>query len=197
MATPINTKKPSKKNDTNHKSGADYYKEKRAHVEEHIEEALRMVGDQKGADRVARQRNHVPGPNMDRALREQEAALLRAKRASDAAPGGDFMSNEDIRAFCEDGRKQARQRAVERALDAQMLEGRLANIPDTNGTMAGARARARRVTRWLKRIAQAEKLIAKWYAALYSSFEREYDAQLMKIGKGRIQQKPHRPFNWR
>jgi hypothetical protein len=188
MATPTNIRKGGKTT-AHQKDKRDYFKEKRAHVEEHIEEALRMVGDQKSADRVARQRGAQPGT----AASQRGATRPQAQ----GAPGGDFMSNEDIRAFCEDGRKKARQRAVERALDAQMLEGRLANIPDTNGTMAGARARARRVTRWLKRIAQAEKLIAKWYAALYSSFEREYDAQLMKIGKGRVQQKPNRPFNWR
>lgn len=113
------------------------------------------------------------------------------------APGGDFLSNEDIRAFCEHGRKGARQSAVERSLDAEMLEGRLRNIPDTTGSMSGARARARRVTRWLKRIAQADKMIAKWYSALYSAFEREYEAELMKIGKGRQQQKPQSRFNWR
>lgn len=119
------------------------------------------------------------------------------KSGQEGMPGGDFLSNEDIRAFSEYGRKQARQRAVERALDAEMLEGRLRNIPDTSGSMAGARARARRVTRWLKRIAQAEKLMAKWYSALYSAFEREYEAELMKIGKGRQQQKQQSRFGWR
>lgn len=189
MATPLNTRKGTK-NTAGQQHKGDYYKEKRAHIQDHFDEALRMVGDHEGADRVARQRGGQPSP----AAGQQSGG---GRPQAQGAPGGDFMSNEDIRAFCEDGRKKARQRAVERALDAQMLEGRLANIPDTNGTMAGARARARRVTRWLKRIAQAEKLIAKWYAALYSSFEREYDAQLMKIGKGRVQQKPTNRFNWR
>ncbi|MFK0182327.1 plasmid transfer protein TraA [Streptomyces xanthochromogenes] len=112
-------------------------------------------------------------------------------------PGGDFTSNEDIQAYCEHGRKEARRRAVERALDAAVLEGRLQNIPDVGGSMNGSRARARRVTRWLKRIAQAEKLIAKWYAALFAAFEREYESELMKIGKARQQQKPHNHFGWR
>jgi hypothetical protein len=117
--------------------------------------------------------------------------------AGKGMPGGDFMSNEDIRAYSEHGRREARKRAVERSLDAAMLEGRLQNIPDAMGSMSGARARARRVTRWLKRIAQAEKLIARWYAALYAAFEREFEAELMKIGKGRMQQKPHSRFNWK
>jgi hypothetical protein len=118
------------------------------------------------------------------------------KNGQQGAPGGDFMSNEDIRAYCEHGRKAARNRAVTVALDVAMLEGRLRNIPDQLGSVAGSRARARRVTRWLKRVAQAEKLIAKWYTALYSAFEREYEAELMKIGKGRRQQKPHSRFRF-
>jgi len=113
------------------------------------------------------------------------------------APGGDFMSNEDIRAFSEFLRKNGRQRAVERVLDAEMLEARLRNIPDAHGSMSGARARARRVTRHLKRVAQAEKLIAKYASALYSAFEREYEAELMKIGKARTQHKPNNHFRWR
>lgn len=117
--------------------------------------------------------------------------------AAKGMPGGDFTSNEDIQAYCEHGRKDARKRAVERSLDAAVLEGRLQNIPDTMGSMSGSRARARRVVRWLKRIAQAEKLIAKWYAALFAAFEREFESELMKIGKGRQQQKPNHRFNWR
>lgn len=127
----------------------------------------------------------------------QPAAAAPGRGGGKGAPGGDFMSNEDIRAFSEFLRKNGRQRAVERVLDAEMLEARLRNIPDAMGSMAGSRARARRVTRHLKRIAQAEKLIAKYASALYSSFEREYEAELMKIGKGRMQQHPSPRFNWR
>ncbi|MDR3082126.1 MAG: hypothetical protein LBV60_14580 [Streptomyces sp.] len=144
--------------------------------------------------------NLTPSINPSVSINLQKNVLApqaNGNAAAKATPGGDFTSNEDIQAYCEHGRKDARKRAVERALDAAMLEGRLQNIPDTMGSMSGARARARRVVRWLKRIAQAEKLIAKWYAALYSAFEREYEAELMKIGKGRQQQKPHSRFNWR
>jgi hypothetical protein len=141
-----------------------------------------------------------PSVNPSLSVNVQKTTInggAQAAGGSKGAPGGDFLSNEDIRAFCEDGRKKSRQRAVERSLDAEMLEGRLRNIPDTYGSMSGARARARRVTRHLKRIAQAEKLIAKGYAALYSAFEREYESELMKIGKGRQQQKPSPRFHWR
>lgn len=118
-------------------------------------------------------------------------------QGSKGTPGSDFMSNEDIRAFSEHLRKEARNRAVERSMDAAQLEARLRNIPDASGRMHGARARARRVSRYLKLIAAGEKAIAKWSTALYSAFEREYEAELIKIGKGRAQPQQRQPFNWR
>ncbi|MGK5733302.1 plasmid transfer protein TraA [Streptomyces sp. URMC 124] len=110
-------------------------------------------------------------------------------------PGSEFNSNDDIRAFSEHLRKTARQRAVERSLDAAQLEAVLRNIPDASGSMAGARARARRVSRHLKLIAAAEKAIAKWATALFAQFEREFESELRKVGKARTQQQP-RPFDW-
>ncbi|MFE0104493.1 plasmid transfer protein TraA [Streptomyces sp. NPDC059009] len=100
-------------------------------------------------------------------------------------PGSGFTSDEDIRAYCESLRKGARPRAVERSLDAEVLESSLRNIPDTQGRMSGSRARARRVTRHLKRIAAAEKLIAKQASALWATFTREYEAELAQISSGR------------
>lgn len=112
-------------------------------------------------------------------------------------PGADFMSNEDIRAFSEHLRKESRNRAVERSMDAAQLEARLRNIPAADGRMHGSRARARRVTRYLKLIAAGEKAIAKWSTALYSAFEREFEAELIKIGKGRAAPNTSQKFNWR
>ncbi|MFF8829310.1 plasmid transfer protein TraA [Streptomyces sp. NPDC015131] len=112
-------------------------------------------------------------------------------------PGSDFMSNEDIRAFCEYLRKQARNRATERAMDADHLEAVLKTIPDLGGSLGGARARARRVSRWMKKIAAAEKNIQKYAASVYATFEREYESDLRKIGKGRSQQRPTTKFGWR
>jgi hypothetical protein len=107
-----------------------------------------------------------------------------------ATPGSGFTSDEDIRAYCESLRKQARPRAVERALDAETLESALRNIPDVHGSLSGSRARARRVSRHLKRIAAAEKLIAKQSAALWSSFTREFEAELAQISSGRRRGEP-------
>ncbi|MCX4571623.1 plasmid transfer protein TraA [Streptomyces viridodiastaticus] len=120
-----------------------------------------------------------------------------AGQGGTGTPGADFMSNEDIRAFSEHLRKEARNRAVERSMDAAQLEARLRNIPDAAGRMHGARARARRVTRYLKLIAAGEKAIAKWSTALYSAFEREFEAELIKIGKGRNTPPANSRFTWR
>jgi len=111
-------------------------------------------------------------------------------------PGADFMGNEDIRAYSEYRRKNCRNQATELAMDADHLEAVLKTIPDQAGGLGGSRARARRVSRWLKKAAAAEKNKQKYFAALYGTFEREYDSELRTIGKGRLQQKRHAPFGW-
>lgn len=125
-----------------------------------------------------------------------QTAGAPAKGGGSGTPGADFMSNEDIQKFSEHIRKSARSRANERAMDAEQLEAVLRAIPDSIGSMAGARMRARRVSKNLKRIARAEQLIAKWAAGLYATFEREYEAELRKVGKGRTKQNTRAPFGW-
>ncbi|MYW33607.1 plasmid transfer protein TraA [Streptomyces sp. SID2119] len=112
-------------------------------------------------------------------------------------PGSDFMSNEDIRAFCEHLRRDARNRATERAMDTDHLEAVLRTIPDASGSLHGSRARARRVSRWLKKVAAAEKAIQKYSAMVYATFEREYESDLRKVGKGRNQPPRATKFGWR
>lgn len=111
-------------------------------------------------------------------------------------PGSDFMSNEEVRTYCETLRRGHREAAVERVMDAEQLEAVLKTIPTSDGSLAGARMRARRVARHLRRIAKAEQLIAKEAASLYGAFEREYEVELRKIGKARPQQPKKTPFSW-
>lgn len=112
-------------------------------------------------------------------------------------PGSDFMSNEEIRAFCEHHRKRARNGATELAMDADHLEAVLRSIPDVTGSLGGSRARARRVSRWLKKAAAADKAKQKYFASVYATFEREYESELRKVGKGRQQPRPSTKFGWR
>lgn len=112
-------------------------------------------------------------------------------------PGSDFMSNEEIRAFCEHHRKQSRNGATELAMDADHLEAVLRAIPDVSGSLSGSRGRARRVSRWLKKAAAADKAKQKYFASVYATFEREYESELRKVGKGRQQQRPTNKFGWR
>lgn len=107
-----------------------------------------------------------------------------------ALPGSGFTSDEDIRAFSEALRKEARPRAVERALDAETLEAVLRSMPDVHGSMSGSRMRARRVAKPLRRIAAAEKLIGKQAAVLWSLFTREFEAELAQISSGRKRGEP-------
>ncbi|MBD3549852.1 plasmid transfer protein TraA [Streptomyces sp. JV180] len=117
--------------------------------------------------------------------------------AGGKVPGSDFMSNEDIRAYCEYHRKQSRNGATELAMDSDHLESILRTIADSNGTLGGSRARARRVVRWLKKAAAAEKAKQKYFAALYGTFEQEYDSNLRTVGKGRNRPPAPSKFGWR
>lgn len=113
------------------------------------------------------------------------------------APGSDFVSNEDIQKYCEDGRKSARRAAVERTLDAEALEERLGGIPDVTGSTTRSRWRARKVTRHLKRAASARKLEARELTAAYARFEAEYEVELLQIGRGRAPQPRKMPWHSR
>jgi hypothetical protein len=116
---------------------------------------------------------------------------------SPALPGSDFTSNEDIRAFANGLRRQARSRATERSMDAEHLRAVLRHIPDSGGSMSGAGARARRVARHLSMIAAAEKLIARQASALFASFEKEFESNLNNVGRARGDaDKPRAPFRF-
>jgi hypothetical protein len=123
----------------------------------------------------------------------QSAAAAAA--GAKGAPGGEFMSNEDIHAWSEHVRKEGRRRAVERALDAEHLESVLRHIPDSTGSSSGAWMRARRVSRHAKKIARAEQAIAKAAAQMYAQFQREYEAELRQVSAGRpVQQRARFQF---
>lgn len=124
----------------------------------------------------------------------QSASPGPAKEPS--TPGAGFHSNEDIHAFAEHLRKQARNRAVERAMDAEQLESTLRHIPAADGSKAGAWLRARRVSRHAKKIAAAEQAIAKYATALYGQFQAEYESELNRVGKGRTKQTARTPFQF-
>lgn len=116
--------------------------------------------------------------------------------ASKELPGSGFTSDEDVRAFCEGLRRHHRPRAVLRTLDAETLDAVLRAIPDSSGSLSGSRARARRVTRHLKRIAAAEMVAAKSAAALWAAFTREFDSEL-QLSRGRPPKPRHAPFRWK
>jgi len=135
--------------------------------------------------------------SMNKTVVNGAPATSGTNGSSGGVPGSDFTSNEDIHAYANHGRREARDRATRTAMDAEALLAILRHIPDSTGSHAGARIRAMKVARYLKKVATAEKIIAKLYVSLYACFQREYEAELNKIGKGRPQQAPKTPFSWR
>ncbi|ARQ69740.1 plasmid transfer protein TraA [Streptomyces marincola] len=145
-----------------------------------------------------RTKNRTVNININKSGGAASAGSAAGQRSDTAqgTPGANFMSNEDVRAFSEYVRKTARNRAVERSMDAEHLTQVLRHIPTADGSTAGARMRARRVARHLRAIAAAEKVIAKQAAALYGSFEREFESDLRKVGKARPAKQPRAPFSF-
>jgi hypothetical protein len=127
----------------------------------------------------------VVGTNNNGPAPAQAGPAGSSASSGTGTPGSGFTSNEEIQAWCEHVRKHARNRAVERAMDAEQLEQVLRHIPTPDGSMAGARLRSRRVSRHLKRIAKAEQVIAKEASAAYAQFQQEFESELSKVGKAR------------
>ncbi|MDI5967150.1 plasmid transfer protein TraA [Streptantibioticus silvisoli] len=136
--------------------------------------------------RLAQEAPQQPGPAPAPVGRGRENSI----------PGSSFATDDDIRAWCEAVRKDSRTAATERSMDADLLESVLKTIPDTTGSRQGSRARARRVSRWAKKIAAAEKAKQKYAATLYGTFVREYETELARVSAGRPKQPARRTFQF-
>ncbi|GAA2870523.1 hypothetical protein GCM10010517_30750 [Streptosporangium fragile] len=90
----------------------------------------------------------------------------------------EFFTNADIRNYCEKARGEFLRLSFEIAMAAEVLQAVLKEVPDPEGRPFGARARARRVARHLKRTATDARDAAKNAARTYAAFQREYDPEL-------------------
>lgn len=110
------------------------------------------------------------------------------------SPLGDpeFFSNVDIRNYCESGRGLFLQMSFELANAAEMLNAVLKEVPDPEGRPFGSRARARRVSRRMKKAAEDALGTAKNLAATYAAFQREFDPHMARQARPRT----GRPFDF-
>ncbi|MGZ9931715.1 plasmid transfer protein TraA [Streptomyces sp. NC-S4] len=118
------------------------------------------------------------GPRNGRGQQGGQGQGQRGGRMYSPLGDPEFFSNVDIRNYCEGGRGLFLQMSFELANAAEVLNAVLKEIPDPEGRPFGSRARARRVSRRMKKAAEDALGTAKNLAATYAAFQREFDPQL-------------------
>ncbi|WP_369377090.1 plasmid transfer protein TraA [Streptomyces sp. cg36] len=107
----------------------------------------------------------------------------------------EFFNSSDVRNYCDQARFVFLQLSFELAGAAEVLNGALKEIPDPEGRAFGSRARARRVTRRLKKVADDARDAAKNAAATYAAFQREFEPELANY-RARQARQPRRRFDF-
>lgn len=106
----------------------------------------------------------------------------------------EFLTNADVRNYCETARAAFVQLSFDIAMAAECLEAVLKEVPDPEGRPFGSRLRARRVTRRLSKVADDAKDAAKNAAATYAAFQREFSPEMQHNPRAR--QQPRRRFDF-
>ena len=132
---------------------------------------------------------------------EQEASRWLAARDARKPSVEDetafsYWLDADIRNYCEKARGEFLRLSFELAMAAEVLQAVLKEVPDPDGRPFGARARARRVARHLKRTATDARDAAKNAARTYAAFQREFDPELSATARTRPASRARRRFDF-
>src|SRR5690606_27855014 len=87
----------------------------------------------------------------------------------------------DVRNYCNHLRAVMVTLSFEVAMGAEILKGVLATVPDPEGRIGGSKARAWRVSRKLRKSADAAASAAKNAAATYAKFQQEYEEEINRV----------------
>lgn len=107
----------------------------------------------------------------------------------------EFLTNADVRNYCETARAAFIQLSFDIAMAAEVLNAVLKEVPDPEGRPFGSKMRARRVTRRLAKVADEAKDAAKNAAATYAAFQREFSPEMQHNPRARQQQRNPFDFN--
>ncbi|MFD9881528.1 plasmid transfer protein TraA [Streptomyces alboflavus] len=110
-------------------------------------------------------------------------------------PPPEFNSPAQVRNYCNTLRAAGVMMSMEVAMASEILHSVLAAVPDPEGRAFGSRIRAAKVSRKMKRSANALRDAAKNAAACYSVFQQEYQEEINRV-RHRAR-KPKAPsMNW-
>ncbi|QCX74935.1 hypothetical protein C9F11_06175 [Streptomyces sp. YIM 121038] len=110
-------------------------------------------------------------------------------------PPPEFNSPAQVRNYCNTLRAAGVMLSMEVAMAAEIMQSVLAAVPDPEGRVLGSRLRAAKVSRKLKKSANALRDAAKNAAATYAVFQQEYQEEINRV-RHRAR-KPKTPaMNW-
>ncbi|MFD9909510.1 plasmid transfer protein TraA [Streptomyces sp. NPDC059063] len=96
-------------------------------------------------------------------------------------PSPEFTSPAQVRAYCNTLRAAGVMLSMEVAMAAEIMYSVLAHVPDPEGRMMAARVRAAKVSRKMKKSANALRDAAKDAAACYAVFQQEYQEEINRV----------------
>ncbi|MFE3085694.1 plasmid transfer protein TraA [Streptomyces albidoflavus] len=110
-------------------------------------------------------------------------------------PAPEFTSPAQVRNYCNHLRAVCVALSIEVAMGAEILKGVLSTVPDPEGRLGGSRIRANKVSRKLRRSADAARDAAKNAAATYAQFQQQYEEEINRVRhRARRPQAPQ--MNW-
>ncbi|GAA2291403.1 sporulation protein SsgA [Streptomyces kunmingensis] len=110
-------------------------------------------------------------------------------------PAPEFTSPAQVRNYCNHLRAVCVTLSIEVAMGAEILKGVLSTVPDPEGRLGGSRMRANRVSRKLRKSADAARDAAKNAAATYALFQQQYEEEINRVRhRARRPQQPQ--MNW-
>ncbi|GHE62076.1 sporulation protein SsgA [Streptomyces longispororuber] len=128
--------------------------------------------------------------NVDRSTRKAVD-----KSVQSLLPPPDFGSPAQVRNYCNTLRAAGVMLSIEVAMAAEIMQSVLATVPDPEGRVLGSRIRAAKVSRKMRKSADALRSAAKNAAACYSAFQQEYQEEINRV-RHRAR-KPKAPsMNW-
>ncbi|MFI7143158.1 plasmid transfer protein TraA [Streptomyces massasporeus] len=96
-------------------------------------------------------------------------------------PPPEFTSPADVRNYCNHLRAVMVTLSFEVAMGAEILKGVLSTVPDPEGRIGGSKARAWKVSRKLRKSADAAASAAKNAAATYAAFQQAYEEEINRV----------------
>jgi hypothetical protein len=172
--------------------GPEWFEGFHQHLDENLESALRMAGDQEGADKVRDLRQTEERAQRERFDEEQRAASRAHNATARLSLFGqlDFSTGRELRESMDKVRRNLVLGSTELAIVAEVVEELLAEVAIVKQTKLGhivpkavRRRRARKVSKPIANAAECLRHAAAQASAAPAALNREYAPEMEARGK--------------